>query len=92
MIVILHGLRQDSFSANSKEFQQTIQPKFMGKIPNWPLLAYFTGSSTTMFRYDEGLKLMVKGKVAEETFPEIQSVLTEQIRISDTGRAFQNKC
>lgn len=45
-----------------------------------------------MFRYDEGLKLMVKGKVANETFPEIQSVLTEQIRIPDTGRAFRNKC
>ena len=45
-----------------------------------------------MFRYDEGLKLMVKGKVTEETFPEIQSVLTEQIRIPDTGRVFQNSC
>ena len=47
-----------------------------------------TGSSTSMFRYDEGLKLMVEGKIPRESFEEIQSVLTEQIRLIDSGNIF----
>ena len=53
-------------------------------------MEYFdiTGSSTSMFRYDEGLKLIIDGRVPRESFDEIQSVLTEKIRLIDSGSIF----